>query len=186
MLEQKEETEEVKKLKILVAIFNRLFESSENTLLETGADEPFYKASITDKYAKIVSREDYLSSALHEVAHWIIAGKERRLKDDFGYWYEPEGRTKEQQALFEQVEIKPQAIEWILSLACKQLFSFSADNLSQNLEASESFKQAVNQQAQKYIKEGLPKKGERLLKDLIIEFRMDMPLSVKELDEQNA
>lgn len=54
------------------------------------------------------------NSALHEISHWTIAGKERRLLADLGYWYAPDGRTREQQALFEQVEVKPQAIEWLL------------------------------------------------------------------------
>ncbi len=37
------------------------------------------------------------------------------LLPDLGYWYAPDGRIEEQQALFEQVEIKPQAIEWLFA-----------------------------------------------------------------------
>lgn len=55
------------------------------------------------------------NSALHEISHWTIAGAKRRLLPDLGYWYAPDGRTKEQQDLFEQVEIKPQAIEWLFA-----------------------------------------------------------------------
>ena len=40
-------------------------------------------------------------------------------------WYAPDGRTKEQQALFEQVEIKPQAIEWMFSKAFGRRFRVS-------------------------------------------------------------
>ena len=34
------------------------------------------------------------NSALHEISHWTIAGKERRLLADLGYWYAPDGRTE--------------------------------------------------------------------------------------------
>lgn len=59
-----------------------------------------------------------------------IAGEQRRLLPDLGYWYAPDGRTAEQQALFEQVEIKPQAIEWLFSKAFGRKFRVSLDNLT--------------------------------------------------------
>jgi elongation factor P hydroxylase len=74
-------------------------------------------------------REDYFASALHEVAHWCIAGEQRRQQLDFGYWYAPDGRSPEQQGAFEAVEYKPQALEWFFSLACGYRFRLSADNL---------------------------------------------------------
>ncbi len=49
---------------------------------------------------------------------------------DLGYWYAPDGRTHEQQALFEQVEIKPQAIEWLFAQAFGRKFRVSLDNLT--------------------------------------------------------
>ncbi len=42
-----------------------------------------------------------------------------------GYWYAPDGHTQEQQALFEQVEIKPQAIEWLFAQAFGRKFRVS-------------------------------------------------------------
>lgn len=146
--------------KQLVQIFNQLFQQSENTLLQMGADEPFYQAAKDDNQAIIFAREDYFSSALHEIAHWTIAGIERRQQDDFGYWYEPEGRSKQQQIDFEQVEIKPQAIEWLLSLACEHPFYFSADNLSQAIDASDDFKNAVQIQAETYLTSSLPERAQ--------------------------
>jgi len=160
------QNQEAKNLAVVVLIFNQLFAETENTVLISGADEPFYQASTKDNKAKIHSRADYLSSALHEMAHWIIAGDKRRQLDDFGYWYESEGRTLDQQSQFEKVEVKPQAIEWLLSLACNQPFNFSADNLSQELEASVQFKQAVYQQAKDYLENGLPQRAEDLFKEL--------------------
>ncbi len=177
---------EFKRLTMVIHIFNQLFAESENTLLVSGAKEPFYKTSTKDSKAKIHSREDYLSSALHEIAHWTIAGEKRRQLDDFGYWYEEEGRTLEQQLQFEQVEIKPQAIEWLLSLACNQRFYFSADNLSQEMEASEHFKQAVYRQAVDFLEVGLPYRAETLFKELKNSFRNDDALFMQELEIENA
>jgi len=160
------------KINQLVEIFNQLFGKSENTRLETGAEEPFYQAAKSSKFASkesaiIFSRDDYFSSALHEIAHWTIAGKERRQLDDFGYWYEPEGRSAEQQLEFEQVEVKPQAVEWLFSLACNHPFYFSADNLSQSLVASDEFIAAVKKQARDYLNDSpLPDRAALLFKQL--------------------
>ena len=41
-----------------------------------------------------------------------------------------DGRDEEQQKAFEQVEVKPQAIEWAFSIACDFKFNFSLDNLN--------------------------------------------------------
>lgn len=89
-----------------------------------------------------------MSSALHETAHWCIAGLERLKLEDFGYWYNPDGRTPQQQRIFEAAEVKPQALEWMFSNACGQGFNLSVDNLEgDSAMASESFAQAVSQQA---------------------------------------
>ncbi len=150
----------------LVRIFNQLFSQAENTILQMGATEPFYQAAKDDGPAIIFAREDYFSSALHEIAHWTIAGKSRRAIDDFGYWYEPEGRSFMQQSEFEQVEIKPQAIEWLLSLACCHPFHFSADNLTQGIGPSESFQQAVVFQTEEYLSSSLPNRAQLLFEEL--------------------
>ena len=155
----------------LTQIFNQLFGQSEKTLLKMGADEPFYQAAKEGEKAIIFAREDYFSSALHEIAHWTIAGEARRQLDDFGYWYEPEGRSEQQQREFELVEIKPQAVEWLLSLACNHGFHFSADNLSQAIDASESFKHSVHNQAVEYLTSPLPKRAQLLFEQLKKHFR---------------
>ncbi|MDQ7050263.1 MAG: elongation factor P hydroxylase [Enterobacterales bacterium] len=155
----------------LIEIFAHLFEQTENTQLQMGAEEPFYQAATDGRPAVIYFREDFFSSALHEIAHWTIAGLERRQQDDFGYWYEADGRTKAQQIEFERVEVKPQAIEWLLSLASNQTFHFSADNLAQNNKASDSFKQAVFNQADYYFTKGLPPHAQQLYEQLNAHFR---------------
>jgi hypothetical protein len=161
---------ELEKLNCLKRIFNELFLATYNTCLSYGHSEPFYKAARNGEPAEIQSREDFLSSALHEIAHWCIAGSERRRLDDFGYWYEPDGRSEEQQIAFEQVEVKPQAVEWCLALAMNHLFHFSADNLGGRAGPSEWFKHQVHQQAALYWQHGLPPRAQILFEALIEQF----------------
>src|SRR5690606_38179118 len=82
--------------------------------------------------------------------HWCVAGDQRRLLHDYGYWYAPDGRSPEQQQKFEQVEVKPQALEWIFNRACGVKFRVSADNLTLGLEASPEFKANIAAQARQY------------------------------------
>lgn len=121
----------------LVTIFNALFEIPYNTRLVGGGEEPLYLPSDTQQNCHLlVFREDYFASALHEISHWCIAGRSRRKQKDFGYWYIPDGRNQQQQTSFEQVEIKPQALEWIFSVAAGYSFRISSDNLnSDNLNS---------------------------------------------------
>lgn len=140
----------------LVALFAETFQNSQQTLLLAGGAEPEYiPADSEQPYHRIIFSHDYCESALHEIAHWCIAGEQRRLIRDYGYWYAPDGRTPQQQNAFEQVEVKPQALEWIFANACGIKFRVSADNLTANQGASLSFKQAIVDQAQRYCREGL-------------------------------
>ena len=145
-------------VRALVTIFNALFVESEFTELVIGADEPLYlPASETGGLCQVISRLDYFSSALHEISHWCIAGKQRRSLVDFGYWYEPDGRTESQQRAFEEVEVKPQALEWLMTEACGMRFRLSVDNVAKpEVGASTQFAKGVANQACRYIREGLP------------------------------
>jgi len=135
-----------------------------------GADEPFYRAAQGDNPAAILSREDFISSALHEIAHWCVAGDARRQMDDYGYWYEPDGRTPEQQAEFEKVEIKPQAIEWAFSIACCHDFHFSADNLNGEAGPSFSFQRNVYECLRSMWPNRLPKRAQQLFDAMVNAF----------------
>lgn len=141
----------------LVRIFDACFRASENTVLKPGGEEPIYLPGETGREeAQVISTHDYFSSALHEISHWCIAGSERRKLVDYGYWYEPDGRTEAQQAEFERVEVKPQALEWLFTAACGQRFRISADNLDNpNVQPSDEFKQNIVVQAREYIRHGL-------------------------------
>ena len=148
----------------LIALFDGLFKASLNTVLVRGDDEPIYlPADHEHPHHRVIFAHGFFASALHEISHWCIAGTERRKLVDFGYWYKPDGRTAEEQAEFEQVEIKPQALEWMLSQAAGHRFHFSADNLGSDIGASPAFKQNVQQQIFHYLEQGLPQRPKLLI-----------------------
>lgn len=140
----------------LIHIFHDCFADAYNTRLIKGDDEPIYiPMSAETPYHSIVFAHGYFSSALHECAHWLIAGSARRELIDYGYWYVPDGRNAEEQMLFQQVEVKPQALEWILSDAARHRFQFSIDNLNGSEADTEAFKAAVRTQVARYRQQGL-------------------------------
>ena len=149
----------------LITLFNDLFRKSHRTILVRGGEEPEYlPADAEHGLAQIVFAHGYYASALHEISHWCIAGEYRRTLHDYGYWYCPDGRTPEQQRAFEQVEIKPQALEWLFSIAAGTRFHISVDNLSGNGAADErEFRENVRAQARRYLNEGLPTRAGLLL-----------------------
>ncbi len=147
----------------LIAIFNRLFAQSHNTTLEKGGDEPLYlPAGPQSGCHRLVFKHDYFASALHEIAHWCIAGAKRREQIDYGYWYAPDGRTKQQQHEFELVEVKPQALEWIFATAARYKFSVSSDNLAAGAASNHAFELAVYRQVLRYCERGLPARAEQV------------------------
>ncbi|MEE4246217.1 MAG: elongation factor P hydroxylase [Kangiellaceae bacterium] len=175
---------ERQKLELVQKLFAELFYPQYRTRLVFGANEPFYRAASNQHDAVIFSRHDYLSSALHEIAHWCLAGEQRRQKDDYGYWYCPDGRTDTQQKQFELVEVKPQAVEWALSLACRQTFRVSADNLNNDKGPSPEFSKAIERQLLDYWPRNLPTRAQRLY-DACIETFCDnsvpaLPLSLRD------
>lgn len=146
----------------LIRIFNHCFSESYNTRLVKGGDEPIYLPAEGERsFHALFFAHGFFSSALHECSHWFIAGEKRRQLVDFGYWYAPDGRTAEQQSLFQQVEVKPQAIEWILSKATGYNFCFSFDNLDGHSSDTETFKRAVHAQVEHYCLHGLPARAQQ-------------------------
>lgn len=140
----------------LIVLFNGLFLERLNTELVAGDDEPVYlPADDTYPHHRIVFAHGFFASALHEIAHWCVAGAERRQVEDFGYWYKPDGRTLTEQQAFERVEQRPQAYEWILSASAGKRFHFSADNLSAGLGATLAFKQGVAACARQTLAAGM-------------------------------
>lgn len=111
------------------AVFARCFRARYDVILKGGLDEPLYTPAAQGRPAVVGYRLDYAASALHEVAHWCIAGASRRGQPDYGYWYSPDGRTPQQQADFARVEARPQALERLFAAACGLPFRLSLDNL---------------------------------------------------------
>ncbi|MEW5250316.1 elongation factor P hydroxylase [Microbulbifer discodermiae] len=163
----------------IAAVFDRCFAAPDcfNTRLCGGAAEPFYRpAGAGCSYHRIEFTRDYPASARHEAAHWCVAGARRRQLPDYGYWYQPDGRSGEQQALFEQVEVKPQALEWIFARACGAGFRASADNLASGLGPSRSFRQAIWHQVQSYCRQGVNGRAEQFAYALARAFHRPDPL----------
>lgn len=140
---------------VVADVFNDCFLSTEATLLVGGAVEPFFAPGSP---AQIHFREDFVRSALHEVAHWCVAGARRRRLPDYGYWYAPDGRTGAQQAAFFSVEARPQAIESIFCDACGVDFSPSVDNVEGNVSELmlKSFSTRIAQWRAHFHDRGLP------------------------------
>lgn len=166
----------------MIRLFNECFMESENTVLVKGACEPIYRpASNRRAYHEVVFAHGFVRSALHEIAHWTLAGRVRRHLLDYGYWYAPDGRTAEQQARFEQVEVSPQAIEWLLSLAAGVAFEVSVDNLAGgDVSDRVAFTQAVISRASLRMTQGLPPRAEQFMHALCAERGM-MPLTLADI-----
>lgn len=141
-----------------------------NTLLMGGFDEPLYLPGQEHNPAVIRFTKDYYRSALHELAHWCVAGKERRKLEDYGYWYVPDGRNQQQQNEFYDCEIKPQAIEWAFSIVCGIKFDVSVDNINKDVSGDQSFRKAVRSQLITCLNDSFPCRANELL-HLICEAR---------------
>lgn len=164
----------------LIELFNRLFLPTYNTVLVAGEDEPIYlPADDAHPHHRIIFAHGFFASALHEIAHWCVAGPQRRLLEDFGYWYKPDGRTAQEQAEFERVEVKPQAYEWIFNQAAGRRFHFSADNLSAGLGASDTFQRNVHARVMQLLEEGLPVRVQMLVDGLRRQYQTP-PLSAQQ------
>ncbi len=137
----------------IVSVFNKCF-ALPNPIacrMLRGGDEPLYvPANAQQRQSYIYYARDLAQSCLHEAAHWLYAGSERRLLTDYGYWYEPDGRDEQAQRSFEQHEIAVQAREWILSKASCVPFRMSADNL-RSPEPSEAFREGLYIETQHLI-----------------------------------
>ena len=153
----------------LERLFGACFESEYQTVLIGGGTEPLYIPSKNPLQAshQVIYREDYFASALHEVAHWCLAGPDRRKQEDYGYWYSPDGRNAEEQEAFERAESKPQAIESMFSEACGFPFQLSADNLDAGFGPSDRFAKAVAQARETYRRAGLPPRAEQFRLSLL-------------------
>lgn len=148
----------------LIRLFNAEFQVSDNTILVRGDDEPIYlPADAEYPQHRIIFAHGFYASALHEIAHWCIAGAERRLLVDYGYWYRPDGRSAQEQVEFERVEARPQALEWAFSIAAGFTFNVSADNLSGIPVDLAAFRARVHTELCRLVELGFPPRAKRFL-----------------------
>ncbi len=136
-------------------LFRATFFHSHTTVLEGGADEPVYRPGNPHR---ICYTRDYFRSALHEIAHWCVAGPARRQQEDYGYWYAPDGRNADQQAQFTRVEVLPQAYEALFCAACGHSFRVSLDNLNGDAGDERDFAMKVRDKALSLLGNGLPER----------------------------
>ena len=151
----------------LIAIFDGLFGKAFNTRLIKGESEPLYQpAGDEASFHQVIFAHGFYASAMHEISHWCVAGTERRKLLDYGYWYVPDGRDAAQQQAFEQVEAKPQALEWILCKAAGFKFNISVDNLNGVEVDREPFAKAVCVEVGNWLQRGLPDRAAQLVAGL--------------------
>jgi len=110
------------------ACFNRLFANDHQVVLRGGGAEPDYTPPDSGRLGVITAREDFASSALHEAAHWCVAGDARRRLADYGYVYTPPPRGPSGQARFFASELRTQATELFLARRAGVRFFASADD----------------------------------------------------------
>lgn len=167
----------------LITIFNDCFFEKYNTLLIKGTDEPLYvPADENTPHNSLFFAHGFFASALHECSHWLIAGDKRRTLVDFGYWYIPDGRSASEQKLFQSVEVKPQALEWILSVASGYRFRTSIDNLDGDEADTYAFQLAVHQQVKTYCEQGLSERAETFRRALCNFYKTPLSLSSKDFN----
>jgi len=158
----------------LINIFNNIFKKSHKTILVRGKEEPIYlPISKACEFNQVIFAHGSFASALHEISHWLIAGRDRRTLVDYGYWYVPD-RGSTMQEEFLKAEVRPQALEMLLTLACGRPFFLSADNVKPGgTEIGPEwsiFKKNVLNQARKMALGELPPRTQLLLPDLFQTF----------------
>jgi elongation factor P hydroxylase len=162
----------------IAAIFNALFLGSHHTELRGGGDEPLYLPRTRSAPALIIHTRDYVASALHEAAHWCIAGARRRRLIDYGYGYVPPPRTPADQQLFFRNEIRTQALESILARAADAPFRVSHDDPDADEAAVQQFAGAVSAEAARLAEQGLPPRAARLHAALLARLRPEQRIDL--------
>lgn len=145
----------------ITACFNNLFSSSHEVLMTGGAPEPDYRPGDGRGPARIRFRSDFPHSALHEAAHWCLAGAQRRRLPDYGYWYQPPPRDPQAQDAFARVESRVQGLEAIFTEAAGLPFRVSVDDVDNLLEFEAVFARQVASARRHWLAVGLPARAQR-------------------------
>ena len=148
----------------IAGCFNSALGRAHRTRLIGGGCEPLYLPG-GEGWSVVRFTHDYAASALHELAHWCIAGRLRRAQLDYGYWYRPPPRTKTEQAAFNRVEVSAQALESTLAAVCGLDFRVSVDDPDGCPDSAGHFAELVAAQAARPAQQ-LPPRAVALLSAL--------------------
>ncbi len=112
-------------------------------------------------------RTDFLPAPCTRSLTGVSLGKARREQVDFGYWYCPDGRDAMTQSQFEDVEVKPQAFEWLFCVAAGFPFNVSCDNLDGDVEPDRiAFQRRVHARVMTLLEQGIPERPARFIRAL--------------------
>ncbi len=143
-------------------IFEQTFGPTHHIQLIGGAEEPLYlprECVSGHSWNKLIYTLDYPASALHEIAHWCLASDTQLRLKDWGHWYVPDGRTAEQQSIFQRAEVRVQAVEWMLSISAGRPFRESSDNLNGEMPDDCYFRNQIYQQVLNFCQQGFPERA---------------------------
>ncbi len=153
----------------IARVFNAEFFDSHHTLMSGGATEPLYEPVAGATPARITYTRNYPASALHEAAHWCLAGPGRRQWRDYGYPYVPGPRSAQQRAGFFAAEADVQALEAVFARTCGVRFVVSADDFDASAAELERFAGVVAERTLARAA-NLPPRARRFCEALAMEF----------------
>ena len=155
-------------------VFNLVF-VDHKVVMNGGHAEPLYIPSV--RIAEIQYRQDYTASALHEAAHWCIAGQRRRRLKDYGYFYSPPPRTQLDSARFEAAEVEAQSMELLFSEAAGLRFQPSADDVDAPINGLDTFSHRILIRARERRRLGLPERAQKFVTALLNERQENLGLA---------
>ncbi|MBM4205579.1 MAG: elongation factor P hydroxylase [Gammaproteobacteria bacterium] len=170
----------------IASCFNATFARSHHTVLVGGVLAPYYLPAAAPHRSIIRYRENFAASALHEAAHWCMAGQHRLRQRDFGYWYIPSPRSEEESAAFLAAECPVQALEQIFAEAAGLPFRVSLDDLGLELSSRrQEFAAEVQARARTWRDHGLPRRAQGFVHSLTGRFggRSDLQAGEHDVDE---
>ncbi len=143
----------------IAAVFNTLFAEPYRTVMQGGGREPLYEPPTAHSTGRVIYTQDYPCSALHEAAHWCLAGAARRLRRDYGYWYVPGPRDVTQRARFFAAELPVQSLEAAFARAAGVRFVISADDFAAPACEFDAFAERVQQRIESMSIASLPQRA---------------------------
>jgi len=167
----------------IAARFNADVGRRYHACLLGGAVEPLYEPARAGLPARIHYRQDFAQSALHELAHWCIAGAARRALPDYGYWYQPPPRDPALRARFFAVEGRVQGLERLLAHVARVRFHVSVDDPGSD---PLDFEARVMASARAWLARDLPPRTQAVLAALSPDWRQRLRVLAKVWSSQGS